>query len=311
MKFNLGVNRVGYHAYSKAGQFSEAGSYHFEGSQVTDTRFAIARIIDLQLDSVASPTLIHGMVTDGTHTSTIELKRVAVFGVGNPAPQTGRYTFLFANSDDPGLPHAVGFGSVTVSSKGRISASGRSADGMSYRQSAAISVDGRWPIFAKLGGSTKGILSGWMTFEETADSDFAGSLIWLGPEVPGPNNAFVPEFSGTVAAVGSRYNAPAGKVLQTSSSINNVHLTLSEGGLQTPIERDLTLTSANKIIFTDRVQPEALSVQTSTGLFTGKFLRSAGETDVFRGAILQKQNFGGGSFVDRGGEVGSGVLQVQ
>jgi hypothetical protein len=182
---------------------------------------------------------------------------------------------------------------------------------MSYHQTAAMTVDGRWPMFAKLGGSTKGILSGWLTFDETTESDFAGSLIWLGPEVPGPNHAFVPEFSGIVSAVGSRYISPSGKVLQTSDAINNVHLTLSEGGLETPIERDVTLNPANKFIFTDRVKPESLSVKTSTGLFTGKFLRAQGETDTFRGAILQKQNFGGGAFVDRGGEVGSVVLQPQ
>ena len=311
MKFNLGVNRVGHHAYSKAGQFRDVGSYHFDGPAVTDTRYAIARIIDLQLDSVDSPTLIHGMVSDGTHSSTIELERVTVFGAGSSAAQTGRYTFLFANPEEPGFPHGFGFGTVTVSSKGRISASGRSADGMSFRQTAALTVGGRWPIFAKLGGSTKGILSGWMSFEEKTNSDFAGPLIWLGPEVPGPNNAFVPEFSGTVSAVGSRYVAPSGKVLQTSDSTNNAHLTLGEGGLQMPIERDLTLTPANKFIFTDGVKPDALSVSPSTGFFTGRFLHSEGETDVFRGVILQKQNFGGGFFFDRGGEVGRVVLQPQ
>lgn len=311
MKFNLGVNKIGHHSYSKAGQFSDTGSYHFEGPEVIDTRYAIARIIDLQLDTLDSPTIITGMVSDGTHLSTIELERVAVFGNGNVAPQTGRYTFLFNNSEEPGFPRGFGFGAVTMSSKGRISATGRSADGMSYHQTAAMTVGGRWPMFAKLGGSTKGILSGWLTFDETTESDFAGSLIWLGPEVPGPNHAFVPEFSGSVSAVGSRYISPSGKVLQTSDAINNVHLTLSEGGLETPIERDVTLNPANKFIFTDRVKPEALSVKASTGLFTGKFLRTQGETDTFRGAILQKQNFGGGAFVDRGGEVGSVVLQPQ
>ncbi|MEO6035571.1 MAG: hypothetical protein ABIQ35_09980 [Verrucomicrobiota bacterium] len=311
MKFNLGVNKIGHHAYAKTGQFDQSGAYHFVGPDVTDTRYAIARFIDLQLDSVDSTSIIHGTVSDGTHSSVIELERVAVFGRENSPAQAGRYTFVFSNPDDTGLPHGFSMGTVVISSKGTISASGVSADGRAFHQAAALTVGGRWPVFAKLGGSIKGVLSGWMTFEDLAESDFSGSLIWLGPEVPGPNNAFVPEFSGIVSAIGSRYVAHPGRVLQTSDANNNVHLTLSEGGLEVPIERDLTLSTANKFIFTDAMRADALTVKAATGLFTGKFLHSEGETDAFRGVILQKQNFGGGFFYDRGGEVGRVVLQPQ
>lgn len=309
VRFNLGVNQIGRHAYSKTGQFDQNGAYHFEGPPVTDTRYAIARVIDLQLDPVGSPIRIHGNVTDLTHSSTVELERVAVFDAASPAPQTGRYSFLVENSGNPGLPAGAGFGTVSVSSNGRIRASGKSGDGWAFTQSAALTRSGRWPVFVKLGGSTKGIYSGWITFQDTSASDFSGMLAWLGPEVPGPNNAFVPGFSGDVQAVGSRYFSTVNNpVLQSSSSTNNVRLTLNAGGFETPSERDVTLTTANKFVFNPRLTGDALTVVPSAGLFTGRFLHPDNRIITFRGAVLQKQNRGAGEFVLPDGEVGRAQL---
>jgi len=36
---------------------------------------------------------IHGNITDLTHSSTIELERVAAFSFASPAAEAGRYTF--------------------------------------------------------------------------------------------------------------------------------------------------------------------------------------------------------------------------
>ena len=310
MRFNLGVNRIGRHSYAKTGIFTN-GVYHFEGPEVTDTRYAVARFIDLQLEPTQqAPTKITGIVSDSTHTSTVELERIARFDSLNPAPQMGRYTFLLLNPGDAGIPAGTGFGAMTVARTGRLSISGRSADGRTFRRATAITVGERCPVFATLGGSTKGILSGWLNFQETTESDFSGTLIWLGPEVPGPNNAFVPEFSGNVRDIGSRYFVPPRTpVLQISSFTNNVRLTLGSGGLEMPIERNLTLTSANRFIFSPLLRGDALSVRVSTGLFTGRFLHSDIHSTVFRGAILQKQNRGAGQFVDLEGETGNVELQ--
>ena len=237
---------------------------------------------------------------------------VAAMLVYGPIAQTPNYHAFADTRPALGIPNGFGYGTVLVSSRGRISASGRSADEMAFNQRAAITVSGRWPVFAKLGGSTKGILCGWLSFAETGGTDFAGSLTWLGPEVPGPNNAFVNEFSGEVSVAGSRYSVPRGTlVLQTTSSTNNVHLALSGGGLETPIERDLTLSSANRFSSANWPVGDSLSVSAPTGIFTGRFLHSDGFREIFRGVILQKQNFGGGHFVDREGLPGTAQLQPQ
>lgn len=310
MRFNLGVNKVGIHSYAMTGTYDTNGHYHFEGPVVRDTRYAIARIIDLQLDSPTSPHAITGFVTDGTHTSTVELERLATFSASSPAPEQGRYTFLCS---DPTLPypyHGSGFGTVALKNNGRIVVRGRAPDGRIFSQSASLTENGRWPLFAKMAGATNGILSGWLAFRKTVESDFSGPLVWLGQERPGPNNAFVnAHVSTNLSVAGARYTPPPRQPLfQTSATTNDIHLSLSEGGLANTIERNLTLTETRRLIFNPKNIGDALSVKSATGLFTGKFLHPAGYIIPFRGAILQKQNRGGGQFVERSGVGGVVVL---
>ena len=309
MRFNLGVNRIGRHSYAKTGRFDENGAYHFEGPEPLDNRYADARFIDLQLEPADNPVRIRGVITDLTHTSTLEAELLSVFPIASPAPQAGRYTFLFWNPGNPGVPNGYGFGSMIVHRNGRITAGGRAPDGRTFSQSAALTVSGRWPVFARLGGSTGGILSGWLNFADTLESDFAGGLTWLGPEVPGPNNAFVPAFAGEMTLVGSRYQyTPQQPLLQVGPSTNNIQLEVSGGGLNQPIDRLITLTPANRIIFSPRLPGDSLYLSAGSGLFSGTFLNSDNFITPFRGAVLQKQNIAGGFFVDRTGESGTVTL---
>lgn len=181
MRFNLGVNRIGHHSYYKTGIFTN-GAYHFEGPAVADTRYAVARIIDLQLEPAEAPTKITGTVSDFTHTSTVELERIAHFDAANPAPQMGRYTFLLLNPSDPGLPAGTGFGTVTVASTGRLSIRGRSADGRTFSRGTAVTVGERFPIFAKASGSTKGIFIWMVEFSGNTGERFFRDidLAWAG-----------------------------------------------------------------------------------------------------------------------------------
>jgi hypothetical protein len=307
LKFNLGVNQVGQHIYIKSGKFNQSGHYHFEGPDPHDTRYAVARIIDLQLDSIDSPTRITGDMTDLTHSSTVRMERVAVATLANAAPEAGAYTFAFSSTDS-GLVHGPGVGRVVITRLGHLVASGRTPDGRIFSQTANVTVYDNWPVFAKAQGNTNGILSGWLNFQETADSDFSGELTWLGPEVPGPNHAFVPAFSGTVSTVGSRYIQHSGPVLNINSSLNNVGMTFSGGNLNDPIVRNLTLSSANVFTFSPKFAGDSLVVNPYTGVFNGTFKHSDGRIYPLRGVILQKSNQGVGHFVPRGGNSGTVTL---
>ncbi|MDB6028528.1 MAG: putative Peptidylprolyl isomerase [Verrucomicrobiales bacterium] len=201
MRFNVGVNSVGQHYYVRSGKFDSSGHYHFQGPPVTDTRYEIPRVIDLQLDSTDSPTRINGMLTDFTHLSDIEIEKVAV-----NAGKAGSYTLAVSN-DNEGAPTGTGNGRVTIDRAGRLVVSGRVPGGRTFSQTANLTVYNHWPVFAKMTGTVYGILSGWITYNDSDSNVFNGQLTWLGPEVPGPNHAYVPRFVTDVSVTGHRTTA--------------------------------------------------------------------------------------------------------
>jgi hypothetical protein len=200
MHFNVGVNYVGQHYYARSGKFDANGHYHFQGPPVTDTRYEIPRVIDLQLDSTGSPTRISGMLTDYTHSSDIELERV-IPGFPANAANAGSYGFTVFAGDFG--PRGNGSGAVTIDRNGHLVAYGRVPGGRAFTQTANLTVYNHWPVFAKMDGTTNGILSGWISCPASAGT-FDGQLTWIGREVPGPNHAFVPAFVTEVSVRGRR-----------------------------------------------------------------------------------------------------------
>jgi hypothetical protein len=151
-----------------------------------------------------------------------------------------------------------------------------------------------------MAGTVHGIFSGWLDFQSRYNSDFSGQLTWIGPEEPGPNHAFVPQFVTSVDVTGSSYVYQRGMtILQLGSDTNNIHLTWTDGGLENEIDRDLTLSRYNRCTFNPREPGYSMWVSPTTGYFGGTFKHTDGRIYTFRGAVLQKQNSGAGQFVTR------------
>lgn len=297
MRFNVGVNGVGHHVYAKTGKFDSSGRWSISGPAPTDTRYEIPVNMTLQLDSIDNPTKITGSLDDYTHSSSITLERIFVASRGNLAQQAGAYTFLFSANHQPDPP-GTGWGRVIVRTTGGISCAGRTPDGRAFAQAAWVTVYNHWPVFTKMAGTTNGIFSGWLTFNSTYNSDFSGQLTWIGPEEPGPNHAFVPQFVTSVNVVGSTYTVPyRTTILPLNSDTNNIHLTFTDGGLENQIDKDATMLWNDRVLFSPAVRGQSLTFSPAWGLFVGAFQHTDGRFYVYRGAILQKQNYGGGQFV--------------
>lgn len=305
MRFNVGLNRVGRHSYVKVGKFDSSGRWQISGPAPTDTRYEIPVNMTLQLDSIDNPTQITGNLNDYTHSSSIAMERIFVASRGNPASQVGLYTFLFSATHEPD-PNGTGWGRAVVTSTGVISWAGRTPDGRAFSQAANLTVFNHWPIFTKMAGVTNGIFSGWLNFSSSSSSDFSGQLTWIGPEVPGPNHAFVPRFVTSINVVGNQYTVPRRTtILQLNSDTNNIHLTFTDGGLENEIDKDATMLPNDRVLFNPAVRGQTLLFYPAWGLFAGTFQHSDGRFYVYRGAILQKQNYGAGQFVTRDLDSGS------
>lgn len=301
MQFNVGINSVGHHYYSKTGKFDSNGNWSITGDAPPpgsyNTRYELPVNMDLQLDSVDNPTKITGTLGDYTHSSHIQLELIVVASRGNPNPLAGNYTYNFSATHEPDPP-GTGYGRIIVTTSGMAIASGVTPDGHPFGRSANITAYNNLPVFWVMAGTVNGVFSGWLNFQNQSDSDFTGQLTWIGPEEPGPNHAFVPQFVTTVDVVGSSYvytrNMTA---LQLNSSTNNIHLTFTDGELDNEIDRDLTLNQYNRVIFNPHLVGDSMYVSPSTGYFGGTFKHPDGRVYSYHGVVLQKQNRGGGQFV--------------
>jgi hypothetical protein len=232
-----------------------------------DTRFEIALNMDLQLDDISNPTRISGELGDYTHSSHIQIERIFTWSRGNNSPLTGVYTFLFSATQQPDPP-GTGFGRMVVSPSGYAVWSGRTPDGRPFAQGAYTTIYNNWPVWSVMAGRVNGIFTGWVNFANQSGSDFTAQLTWIGPEAPGPNHAFVPQFVTTVNVAGGLYVIPprGTPALQLNSNTNNVHITLTDGGLDNEIDRDVTMDQYSRIFFTPRLLGDSLAVSPATGL---------------------------------------------
>jgi hypothetical protein len=237
---------------------------------------------------------INGMVGDGSWTATLLGDR-ATFGKTNPPPQAGRYTWIVLGTPSTALaPEGDSYGAAVVDSRGRVRLTGSLADKTSLVAKAPISKNGHWPLYASLYGG-KGALLGWAVFTNQAATDFDGLLSWIKPAIS--TAMFYPGgFASESALLGSRYTPPLGATNHVLA-MTNAQILMTGGNLSSSLTNDVILGLSSKIT---NAGPHVLSLNftLSSGSFSGK-VTPTGSTIAtsFKGAVLQKANFGSGCFL--------------
>jgi hypothetical protein len=237
---------------------------------------------------------IVGTVTDGSWTAALLGDR-ATFGKTNPPPQSGRYTWIVLGTPGTSLaPEGDSYGTAVVDSRGRANLTGSLADKTPLVAKAPLSKNGHWPLYAPLYGG-KGALLGWAVFTNQASTDFDGLLSWIKPAIP--TATFYPGgFASESALLGSRYTPPLGATNHVLA-VTNAQVLLTGGNLSPSLTNDVVVGLSSKIT---NAGPHLLSLNftLSSGSFSGK-ITPAGSTMAtsFKGAVLQKANFGSGCFL--------------
>jgi uncharacterized repeat protein (TIGR03803 family) len=283
-----GSVQVGGHRFSLSGQFDRNGK-----ASKTITRPKMASLtVGLQLDFSAGSDQITGSVSDGTWTAHLAGCRVALNSRTNPAPQAGKYTLRIPAGDDSlAQPGGDGFGAVTVDGSGKVKVAGTLGDGTKVTQTTVLSQQGLWPFYASL-YSGNGLILGWLTFTNQLASDIDGPVGWIKLAQP-TAKLYRFGFTNATAAIGSKYaftngipvlNFSAGQVWLACGNLPGSFTNRIVFGTN-----KVTNLSSNKL---------SLTLTTSSGLFKGSVVNPAtGKAISINGAVLQKQNFGFGSFL--------------
>jgi hypothetical protein len=242
-----------------------------------------------------------GHLTNDTFAATLIGDRAVFNALNEPAPFAGKFTMMVPGEPgDPSVPAGHGFGTVRVNAAGRARFAGILADGTRVSQSAALSKDGMWPLYASL-YSGRGQIWSWITFSNQAESDLKGGLSWI--KCPNAKALYYPNgFTNEYQSIGSAYLAPLGR---TILNFSEGKLEFIGGDLASCITNHLSLGLKSKVDTGDK--RFTMSFTLPNGTYKGRVDDPAnGESRQFRGAVLQKLNAGYGFLL--GDSQSSGVV---
>jgi hypothetical protein len=195
-------------------------------------------------------------------------------------------------TNNDSLPAGDGYGTVRLAPSGEVRFAGVLPDGTKISQSAPISKDGEWPLYAGLYKGS-GSMLGWMNFTSRTNDDINGTLNWI--KLPAAGGLYYGAgFTHQYDAAGSTYAKPAGD--GTGLTLGNADLIFSGGNLGSDLTNSVALASAHvKSSGTDGLK---LDFTSSSGLFHGRINDPASGAPLsFGGAVFQKQNVGCGSLL--------------
>jgi hypothetical protein len=207
------------------------------------------------------------------------------------ATQSGRYTMLVPHGvGSSSGPDGDGFAGVKVSARGMIALAGTLADGTKAAQKTTVSKNGTWPLYVSL-YKDKGALLSWVTFTNDTFSDFSGLANWFKQTQP-RTKYYRAGFTNETTLLGSRYTPPSAtnRVLNFTDGL----IAFTDGNLAENFANQVLLIPNGKVV---NLGTNKLSVSLSkpSGLFRGTVIPpGATRSLTFRGAVIQKQNRGGG-----------------
>jgi len=295
---------LGRQVFSVSGKFTGDGDY-----STTINRAGISYQIILHLDVSQNSDQMTGTINDGSVTATISSDRWTWNGRTNPAP-AGRYTVLIPGGDSPDQPQGPGYGTVTITTSGTVSFTGRLSDGTSISRATYLAKDGSWPFFSWTSGFESAL--GQITVEDIpGSSDMDGEITWFRRQSASPiyRNGFTIQSS----LVGSLFS-PAlrgNNALTLDSNPDNVSVAIGGADISGEVDFAGTLDQFNRFVADDTgsLMRFRVILSTGNGMMSGTFLDPAtGRLVSFQGITFQKQNIAAGFWL---GSLLSGYTIIQ
>ena len=259
----------------------------------------------LGFDDCDPPQAIFGTVSDGSWTAPLMATPLHFHAKTNPAPAAGRYTMTIPGFEsDATLPAGHGWGTVSVTTAGKLKLAGTLADGTKLTDGSTLNEAGLWPFYlpyARIGGA----MLGWITFD-SGGTNFGGTLAWIRKTQPATAKLYAAGFTNETLAIGSRYIAP-GRGTNVFTWTNGV--ALAEGGnLSGVLSNQFNIGPANRVTWLG-TNFTALNFTAKDGRFKGTLRNDGtGKPATFNGVIHPEFGIGAGFFL---GTNQSGLISIE
>jgi Calx-beta domain/Chitobiase/beta-hexosaminidase C-terminal domain len=254
-----------------------------------------AYTLELQIDPANSAGKMAGALKQsGSKLANVTAHRRPAYTTSNPCPRAGNYTVILpADPSQPqsSYPQGTGFGLITVSVTGSVWVIGALGDQTSISAGGNISANGEVPFYST-GYGGKGGIAGWFTLlSSSASNQVTGTWNWFKPATS--TTMYPNAFTGRTTLVGSGY-VQRTPVLPSSSGYGRFNI---EDGATNPSSDVVYLLvgASNTVKPTGSGNPFTFSYDSAKGFFSG-YLYDFKKSYFYRGAVLQKQNYGAGLF---------------
>ena len=289
-----GVHRI-------SGRFNSNQVAHAQVVREGKSTLNILLVIELLSDQVS------GEVTTPNWTATVLGDLAFASAPTGAAPQAGRYTMSIPGEDDDDdstfVPLGDGYGTLTVSVRGRLRMTGRLPDNTRMSQFTSISKNGVWPFYRSL-YQGKGSILGWITFTNRPRSSLEGNLSWIKTGGAG-GRLFSNGFTNPVSVFGSRYVRPdpGTRIVNFTQGLAR----FQDGNLVERFSVPGVLSAQNIFSGTsESTHHLRLKFNLKRGYFRGSFIHpTTGRKTLVRGVVLQQSEEARGFFLgtDESGSV--------
>jgi hypothetical protein len=304
------------------GQVDSAGVAHFAPNNTAS--LAITRpnqpalTAEFKIDVANETDSLTGTVSEGNSPFAVISASRSLYSANpealppySPVPDEmlGSYTLILGDTTpiDAQLPavqypHGNGSGVLKVSKSGSVRMTALLPDGTKVAYGSGLSKANAFPLYY---GSRRGYaIGGFVTFRDVPQvSDVDGlGLVWFRPS--GPGVYYPGGWPGglTTNLVGSKFNRPArgSYVFENMSPADgdgNAVMSLHDGDLPAVLEQRLNIMPDHAVrVIAPNSSKVQLRIDARTGLFHGKLRYPQSGASKIRGALLQKQRRGAGSF---------------
>lgn len=281
--------------YSFKGQLDATDISNPTGRAVIARKGTSSLQVDFTLHGGDTDTnLIEGSVGTVTPPSTVPTASVSLAGwrqtwhakANLPTSYAGYHTTVSrlapGDVNIPAIPQGAGYASITVSTAGMATVSGKTADGNSVTSSAPLGLGGEIVLFQALYKNT-GSLTGMLNMTADAAHTLSGSLSWIklaqsSAKTRDYKDGFGPLTLSVDGGLFVPVKSPAIILgLTASPGVPNAQLGFAQGGIGAP-PPDVTfeVTDKNKVLMpkagtVDNPNSVTLSFSTTKGTFAGKF----------------------------------------
>jgi hypothetical protein len=241
----------------------------------------------------------------------------AAFSTAHPVPASytankGYYTVVIPAQDQSNgliaanFPQGDGFGSITVTTAGKVTLTATLADGTAVTASAPLSAALTSPLFAQIYTSKSGSFGGLITLDDSAgqtEHDLVGTgFLWFKPYLGGQYYPYGWPEGVSTTPIGAKYVAVPGTCIlpgvtvTANNKIFNALLTFKHGGLLAEVKKALNLSRTNVVtrFGTPADASYSLVLTAATGKFAGTFTHTDKTKPAFKGVVYQKGTAKGG-----------------